>query len=135
MSFPSNTRILIIDDMATMRQVIRASLHELGYTDMAEADDGSTAWPLITKAQEAGTPFQLIISDWNMPNLSGIDLLKKVRGVDALKQLPFIFVTAENGKEHVVQALQAGVSSYITKPFTAQTMQQKLDAVHANLAK
>ena len=133
--FPFNTKILIIDDMLTMRQVIRGSLHELGYTNLSEADDGSTAWPLINKAQEDGAPFQLVISDWNMPGLNGIDLLKKVRGVDALKALPFVFITAENQKERVVEAVQAGVNSYITKPFSAQTLQQKMDTLHDSLGR
>lgn len=124
--FPANTKILIIDDMLTMRKIVRKCLIELGFQDVTEADDGATGWPLLEKAAAEGAPFQLVISDWNMPKLQGIDLLKQVRANPQLKKTPFILLTAESEKTQVVQALQAGVSNYIVKPFTPQVLSEKL---------
>ncbi|MBU6375266.1 MAG: response regulator [Bdellovibrionales bacterium] len=128
--FPPNTKVLVIDDMLTMRKLVSRCLKDIGFTDITEADDGETAWPLLEAgASGKAVPFQLVVSDWNMPKLTGIALLKKVRGHEAMKNLPFLFVTAEAEKGQILEAIQAGVSNYITKPFTPATMKEKLLAV------
>jgi len=128
--FPPNTKVLVVDDMLTMRKLVSRCLKDLGFTDITEADDGATAWPLLEAGATGSTPaFQLVVSDWNMPKLTGLALLKKVRSNEAMKNLPFLFVTAEAEKHQIVEAIQAGVSNYITKPFTPATMKEKLAAV------
>jgi two-component system chemotaxis response regulator CheY len=130
--FPPNTKVLVVDDMLTMRKLVSRCLKDLGFTDITEADDGETAWPLLEAGASGRTPpFQLVVSDWNMPKLTGIALLKKVRSHEAMKSLPFLFVTAEAEKHQILEAVQAGVSNYITKPFTPATMKDKLAAVWA----
>jgi two-component system, chemotaxis family, chemotaxis protein CheY len=134
MMFPANTRILVVDDMKTMRLVMKKSLTQLGFTSIAEADDGETAWPMIQQAAGSGQPFQLILSDWNMPKMKGLDLLKLVRGHETLKVTPFILVTAESEGDQVKLALTSGVSHYIVKPFTADTLAERLKAVYAKIS-
>jgi two-component system chemotaxis response regulator CheY len=129
--FPNTTKILVVDDMLTMRKLVIRCLRELGFANITEADDGETAWPQLETAAKGGLPFQLVISDWNMPKLPGIELLKKVRGSDATKGVPFIFITAEAEMGQVMDAIKSGASSYITKPFTPATLKEKLVAVHA----
>lgn len=126
--FPMNTKILIVDDMRTMRIVIKRTLNALGFSDLTEADDGETAWAAITVAQNQ-KQFQLIISDWTMARLSGLDLLKKVRATPALAKLPFMMITAESDAAQVKEALLAGVSNYVTKPFTQEIVKAKLEAI------
>ena len=133
--FPNSTKILVIDDMMTMRKIVKKSLGELGYTNIVEADDGETAWPIIEKAVADNVPFDLIISDWNMPKLKGIDLLRKVRAVEAIKAVPFILLTAESEKTQVIEAVKAGVTNYITKPFTVDTLRDKLNTAYATMVK
>jgi two-component system chemotaxis response regulator CheY len=127
--FPAETKIIVVDDMMTMRKLVRKCLNDLGLKNSVEADDGETAWPLITKAQAEGAPFQLIISDWNMPKMKGVDLLRKVRADAGLKATPFILLTAEAEATQVKEALLAGVSQYIVKPFTPAAFSEKLNAV------
>ena len=128
--FPPNTKVLVVDDMLTMRKLVSRCLKDLGFTDITEADDGETAWPLLEAGTKGTSPaFQLVVSDWNMPKLTGLALLKKVRAHEAMKNLPFLFVTAEAEKHQIIEAIQAGVSNYITKPFTPATMKEKLAAV------
>lgn len=119
-----NMRILVIDDFQTMRRIIINLLRQLGFTNMVEADDGTTAWERL----EAET-IDLIISDWNMPKMTGMDLLRKVRASERYKATPFIMVTAEGKRENVIAAVQAGVSNYIVKPFNAATLKEKLSKV------
>ncbi len=119
-------KILVVDDFATVRRILKKVLKEIGFTQIFEADDGSTALGVL-KEEEIG----LIISDWNMPKMTGLDLLKAVRGDESLKDTPFLMVTAEGLKENVVQAVEAGVSHYIVKPFTAQSVKEKLEQVFA----
>lgn len=126
--FPPDTRILIADDMMTMRKLVKKALTELGFTKITEAENGAKALEKFREAVTAGAPFQLIISDWNMPEMTGIDFLKKVR--ETQKTLPFVLVTAESEKSQVIEALQAKVSGYIVKPFTAQQIGDKLKAIH-----
>lgn len=116
--------ILVVDDYNTMRRIIRNLLKQLGFDHVEEAAHGGEA---ITKLRERS--FGLIISDWNMEPVSGLDLLKQVRGEDKLKNIPFIMVTAESKPENVIAAKQAGVSNYIVKPFNAETLKAKMTAV------
>jgi two-component system, chemotaxis family, chemotaxis protein CheY len=116
--------VLVVDDYNTMRRIIRNLLEQIGFSRIDEAGDGVTA---LTKLQNA--PFGLVISDWNMEPMSGLQLLKEVRADDKLKALPFIMVTAEGKSENVVAAKAAGVSQYIVKPFTAETLSKKIEAV------
>ncbi len=132
--FPASTKILVVDDLLTMRKLVSRCLKDLGFTNITEADDGATAWPILEFAAQTATPFQLIISDWNMPKTPGIQLLKKVRGSDLTKHLPFIFITAEAEMGQVKEAIVSGASNYITKPFTPATLRDKLTAVYAMLA-
>lgn len=124
MSVDRNMRILVVDDAQTMRRIIVNLLRQLGFTNMVEADDGTTAWDRLS--QES---IDFIISDWNMPKMTGIDLLKKVRETDKFKTIPFIMVTAEGKRENVIAAVQAGVSNYIVKPFNAATLKEKIAKV------
>lgn len=122
-------KILVIDDMSTMRKIIKKMLNEIGFTNLTEADDGATAWPMLEKAQEVGEPYEFIVSDWNMPQMSGLELLKKVRSSDELKELPFLMITAEAEQGNVVVAVKAGVSNFIVKPFSASTLKEKIDKI------
>ncbi len=119
--------VLVVDDYATMRRIIRNLLQQLGFTDVDEAADGEQA---LAKLRDKD--FDLVISDWNMEPMTGLDLLKAVRADARLKALPFIMVTAESKTENVVAAKQAGVSNYIVKPFNAEILKQKLAAVGIN---
>ncbi len=116
--------VLVVDDFATMRRIIKGVLKQLGFSNIIEAEDGCLALEELKK-EEIG----LIVSDWNMPNMSGLDLLKAVRGDEDLKGIPFIMVTAEGQKESVLEAVKAGVSNYIIKPFTPETFGEKLKKV------
>lgn len=131
--FPPNTKFLVIDDFATMRKIIRKILSELGYSNVEEADDGATAWPMIQQAQERGVPFQFVISDWNMPKMLGIDLLKACKADPRFNTIPFILVTAESEQKQILEAAKAGVSDYVVKPFNAATLKQKLERVYAKV--
>jgi two-component system, chemotaxis family, chemotaxis protein CheY len=124
--FPPDTKILIIDDMITMRKLIRKQLYDLGFTITQEAADGVLGWAEIEKAMASNAPFTLIVSDWNMPNMSGLDLLRKVRAQENLKKLPFILITAETEMPQVMEAIKSGVTTYVTKPFSPATFKEKL---------
>jgi len=117
-------RILVVDDFSTMRRIVKNILKQLGYTEIEEAEDGVQA---LAKLREKSCSF--IISDWNMPNMSGLDLLKNVRNDEALKHLPFLMVTAESEKDNILAAVGAGVSNYIVKPFTAEVLKEKMEKV------
>ncbi len=129
--FPANTKFLVVDDFTTMRKIIKKVLTELGYTNIEEADDGKTAWPKLQEAHTAGQPFNMVISDWNMPGMSGIDLLKSCKSDANFKNLPFMLVTAESEQKNIIEAAKAGVSDYVVKPFNAQTLKGKLERVWA----
>jgi len=116
-----NMRILVVDDFATMRRIIKNLLRDLGFANLDEADDGATALPLL----KSGT-FDFLITDWNMPIMEGIELLKEIRSDPRLCMLPVLMVTAEARREQIVMAAEAGVNGYIVKPFTAQTLEQKI---------
>jgi len=119
-----NMKVLIVDDFATMRRIVKNILRQLGFTNISEADDGKTALQALKKEK-----FDLILSDWNMPEMPGIELLKAVRADDELKDIPFLMVTAEAEKGNIVEAVKLGVSNYIVKPFTAETMSEKLGKI------
>lgn len=127
--FPPDTKFLVIDDFATMRKIIRKILTELGYSQIEEADDGEVALTLIQKAQAEGKPYQFIISDWKMPKMLGIDLLRICKADPQLKNIPFILVTAESEESQVLEAMKAGVSECAVKPFNASILDAKLKNV------
>lgn len=121
-------KILVVDDFSTMRRIIKNLLRDLGFTNVSEADDGSTALPMLQNGD-----FDFVVTDWNMPGMQGIDLLREIRKDDNLKHLPVMMVTAEAKKEQIVAAAQAGVNGYIVKPFTAATLKGKLDKIFERL--
>lgn len=125
-----NVKILVVDDFATMRQIVKKSLIALGYNNISEAVDGQDALAKLEKDK-----FGFIISDWNMPNMMGIDFLKAVRAHERFKSIPFLMVTAEAKRENVIAAAQAGVSQYIVKPFTVDSLQEKMTAIFAKKPK
>ncbi len=117
-------RFLVVDDFSTMRRIIKNLLHDLGYANVAEADDGNTALPIL---QQGGIDF--LITDWNMPGMPGLELLKAVRADAKLATMPVLMLTAEAKREQIVEAAQAGVNGYVIKPFTALTLKEKLDKI------
>ena len=117
-------KILIVDDFSTMRRIIKNLLRDLGFTNTVEADDGNTALPILNAG---GIDF--LVTDWNMPGMQGIDLLKHVRADDKLSTMPVLMVTAEQKREQIIEAAQAGVNGYIVKPFTAATLKEKIDKI------
>jgi len=126
MGYDTNMRVLVVDDFSTMRKIIKNILRQLGFTNMVEADDGSTAWEVLNKDN-----IDFIVSDWNMPIMSGIELLRKVRASEEYADIPFLMVTAEAQQENIIEAVQAKVSNYIVKPFTPETLGQKIDKIFA----
>lgn len=129
MAFNPKQKILIVDDMSTMRKIIKNMLTKMGCNNLTEADDGKPAWEMIQKAHEEGVPFEFIVSDWNMPGLSGLDLLKNIRADERFKKLPFLMITAEAEQSNVVIAVKAGVSNFIVKPFAITTLKEKIDKI------
>lgn len=123
-----NMKVLVVDDFSTMRRIVKNILKQIGYANVEEADDGSTALEKLK-----GGNFDFVVTDWNMPNMSGIDLLKAIRQEPALKHIPVLMVTAEAAKENVVIAVQAGVNNYIVKPFTAVALKERIDLILSKL--
>ena len=123
-----NMKILIVDDFSTMRRIIKNLLRDLGFTNTTEADDGLTALPMLKKGD-----FEFLVTDWNMPGMQGIDLLKAIREDSKLANLPVLMVTAESKREQIIEAAQAGVNGYIVKPFTAQTLKEKIEKIFERL--
>jgi two-component system, chemotaxis family, chemotaxis protein CheY len=119
-----NLKILVVDDFSTMRRIVRNLLKELGYTNVDEAEDGVAALQKLK-----GSNFQFVVTDWNMPNMTGIELLRAIRADVALKSLPVLMITAEAKKENIIEAAQSGASGYIVKPFTAATLEEKLNKI------
>ncbi|MCB0335733.1 MAG: chemotaxis response regulator CheY [Bdellovibrionales bacterium] len=119
--------ILVVDDFSTMRRIVKACLKQIGFNNFTEAEDGAIALEKLKNGQ-----FKLIVSDWNMPNMMGIDLLRAVRSDEKLKHIPFLMVTAEAQKENILAAAKAGVSNYIIKPFDTDTLNTKLEAIFKN---
>jgi two-component system chemotaxis response regulator CheY len=129
MSAQPNLSFLVVDDFSTMRRIIKNLLHDLGYTNVTEADDGSTALPLLRGGQ-----FDFLITDWNMPGMPGLELLRQLRADERFAKLPVLMLTAEAKREQIVEAAQAGVNGYIVKPFTAVTLREKIDKILSSQA-
>ncbi|GAA3539871.1 chemotaxis response regulator CheY [Zobellella aerophila] len=125
-----NMSILVVDDFPTMRRIVRSLLKELGFTNVDEAEDGRDG---LNKLKAGG--FEFVVSDWNMPNMDGLEMLKEIRADDSLKHLPVLMVTAEAKKENIIAAAQAGASGYVVKPFTAATLEEKLNKIFEKLGK
>lgn len=128
--FESKSRILVIDDFKTMRKIITNVLKSLNLENVVESEDAADALPIIESAKQSSQPFDLIISDWNMPKMKGIELLKKVRENPALANTPFLLVTAEAEQGNIVEAVKLGVSGYIVKPFSPAVLSEKLEAIY-----
>ncbi|GAB3391063.1 MULTISPECIES: chemotaxis response regulator CheY [Azotobacter group] len=125
-----NMSILVVDDFPTMRRIVRSLLKELGFNNVDEAEDGQDA---LNKLRGGG--FEFVVSDWNMPNLDGLEMLKQIRSDDGLKHLPVLMVTAEAKKENIIAAAQAGANGYVVKPFTAAILEEKLNKIFEKLGK
>ena len=123
-------KILCVDDFSTMRRIVKNILKQLGYENLEEAEDGAQAY---SKLKAGG--FGFVVTDWNMPNMDGLGLLKKVRSDPELKDLPILMVTAEAEKEKVIEAIKAGVNNYVVKPFTAEVLKEKIDRIFEKLGK
>lgn len=123
----SDMKILVVDDFSTMRRIIKGLLLDLGYGNITEADDGLTALPML----KAGN-FDFLITDWNMPGMPGVELLRQVRADERLSKLPVLMLTAEAKREQIVEAAQAGVSGYVIKPFTAAVLKEKIEKIFAS---
>lgn len=130
--FAPTTRILIVDDMLTMRKIVKKTLVDMGFKNVSDASDGIQAWNMIRA--ETGA-IDLVICDWNMPKCSGIELLRKVRGMKETEKMAFILLTAESETKQVAEAVQAGVTDYIIKPFTPDVMRTKLEAAYRKISK
>jgi len=124
----TSIKVLVVDDMSTMRRIVKNVLKQIGFSDMVEAENGLDALSKL-KVGDIG----LIVSDWNMPVMQGIELLREVRADVELKHIPFLMVTAETQKEHIIEAVQAGVSNYVVKPFTPEALQGKLEKIFAKV--
>jgi two-component system chemotaxis response regulator CheY len=120
----TDKKILVVDDFSTMRRIVINILHRLGYQDVVEAENGSDA---LKKLKEEN--FHLVISDWNMPTMSGYELLQALRSDDALKETPFLMVTAEGRKENIIAAVKAGANNYVVKPFNQATLEEKINSI------
>ncbi len=124
MAIDYNMKVLIVDDFATMRRIVKNILTQLGFKNFIEADDGSVAWEILQKEK-----VDFIVSDWNMPKMTGIELLKKVRASDKFADLPFLMVTAEAQKDNIIEAVKEKVSNYIVKPFTPEVLGEKINKI------
>ncbi len=120
----TSIKVLIVDDFATMRRILKNILKQLGFKNLLEADDGTTALEVLERNE-----VDLVISDWNMPKMTGLELLKSVRASEKYAKVPFLMVTAEAQKQNVIEAVQAGVSNYVVKPFTAEGISAKLERI------
>jgi two-component system chemotaxis response regulator CheY len=125
----TSIKVLVVDDMSTMRRIVKNVLRQIGFSEIMEAENGQDA---LTKLKTG--EFGLVVSDWNMPIMQGIELLRAVRADENLKTLPFLMVTAEAQKENLIEAVQAGVSNYVVKPFTAEVLQSKLEKIFAHVS-
>jgi two-component system chemotaxis response regulator CheY len=124
MAYDKNMKVLVVDDFSTMRRIVKNILRQLGFSNILEADDGTTAMEVLQREK-----VDLIISDWNMPEMTGIELLRQVRSSEELKDMPFLMVTAEAQQENIIEAVKAKVSNYIVKPFTADTLHEKIEKI------
>ncbi len=129
--FKPDLKILVVDDFPTMRRIVKTLLKQNGFNNFVEAEDGAQAYTTLQKEGD----FELIVSDWNMPNMTGLELLKTVRADPKFKTIPFLMVTAEAEKENIIEAVKSGVSNYVVKPFTGAILKEKLQRIEQNLKK
>ncbi|MBF0469955.1 MAG: response regulator [Gammaproteobacteria bacterium] len=129
MAIDFSIKVIVVDDMMTMRKIVSKNLKAMGFKNIVEAEDGAKAWSLLTQAADDGKPFGFIVSDWNMPKMDGLELLTKVRATDNLKETPFLMVTAEAESSNVLKVVKAGVSNFIVKPFTPDTLTGKVQKI------
>lgn len=129
--FPPDTRILVIDDMPTIRDLVKNQLKTMGFKYIVEAGDGEAGLTTLVKSVTANSPIELVICDWNMPKLTGLELLKQVRSTPDWAELPFVLLTSESERDQVTEAILAGVSQYMVKPFSPKTFEDKLKTVWA----
>lgn len=127
--FPLNARILVVDDMQSLREVLKVYLRRLGYNNLTDAQDGQMAYQLLIASNTSQRPIELVICDWNMPKMNGLELLKVVRAVEAFKKLPFLMLTTESEKAKVLEAIASGVSNYLVKPVAETTLREKMRMV------
>ncbi|HDP25976.1 MAG TPA: response regulator [Deltaproteobacteria bacterium] len=127
MALDKTMKVLVVDDFSTMRRIVRNILRQLNFTNIIEADDGSTALEILQREKIA-----MVISDWNMPKMTGLELLKVMKADDALRPIPFLMVTAEAQQENIIEAVKSGVNNYIVKPFTAETLSQKINQLFSS---
>lgn len=128
MQIRQDMNILVVDDFSTMRSIVKDLLRELGFSRFEEAEDGVRAWMMIQSGH-----YDFIVSDWNMPNMTGLELLKRVRNDSAVKHIPFLLISAEAKKSQIIEATEEGVNDYIVKPFTAATLNEKIHSIFNNL--
>ncbi len=133
--FPATTRILIVDDMPTIRDLVKNHLRAMGFKNTIEAEDGELALKCMIDQNNKGEPIEMVICDWNMPKMKGLDLLKQIRATSEWQNLPFVMLTSETDRESVTEAVLAGVSQYIVKPFAAKIFEDKLKTVWAKHSK
>ncbi|ACR01818.1 MAG TPA: chemotaxis response regulator CheY [Thauera aminoaromatica] len=124
------TRFLVVDDFSTMRRIVRNLLKELGFANVDEAEDGAVALQKLKSS-----PYDFVVTDWNMPNMDGLTLLQSIRRTPELKHLPVLMITAEAKKENIIAAAQAGASGYVVKPFTAATLAEKLEKIFEKMGR
>lgn len=129
--FRPDLKILVVDDFPTMRRIVKTLLKQNGFNNFTDAEDGQEAYTILQKEGD----FEMIVSDWNMPNMTGLELLKTVRADARFKHIPFLMVTAEAEKENIIEAVKSGVSNYVVKPFTGATLKEKLQRIEQNLKK
>ena len=129
--FKPDLKILVVDDFPTMRRIVKTLLKQNGFHNFTDAEDGAEAYKML----QAHGDFEFIVSDWNMPNMTGLEFLKTVRADPKFKHLPFLMVTAEAEKENIIEAVKSGVSNYVVKPFTGATLKEKLQRIDTNLKK
>lgn len=129
--FQPNKKILVVDDFPTMRRIVKTLLKQNGFNNFSDAEDGEQAFKMMEREGD----YEFIVSDWNMPNMTGLELLKMVRADERFKHLPFLMVTAEAEKENIIEAVKAGVTNYIVKPFTGITLKEKLEKIDATIKK
>lgn len=132
--FKATTKFLIVDDFGTMRKIVKKALTDLGYVNSVEAVDGAEAYKLLLEHSKTAQPFEFVISDWNMPNMLGIDLLKKCRAEDPFKTIPFMLVTAESEQSQILEALKVGVTDYVVKPFSPAMLKSKLENAYKKIS-
>ena len=133
--YDKNTKFLVVDDFSTMRKIVKKMLNELGYTNIIESDDGKNALAIVNEEWAKKDPIQFVVSDWNMPNMTGLEFLKAIRGHTDYKLMPFMLLTAESEQSQIIDAAKSGVSEYLIKPFTAASLKSKVERVYAkNLA-